>query len=219
MRILGLNSYETGAYHHAMNSPLDQEQSTATSEQIHSEFAEAARLAGEFASSTAHATQLAQFAEIVASRIKVGGKVLAIGNGGSCADAIHFCEELTGRYRADRPSIPAIACADPGHITCTANDYGFDQVFSRWVEGLGGSNDVLVAMSTSGNSANIVKAVEVAKERGLSVMTLLGKSGGKLAGMGDCEFIVPGETADRIQELHMLILHALVGAIERALGY
>lgn len=188
-------------------------------QQIHDEFVVAAQLASAFAANEQNAIKLSQFASLISERIQVGGKVLAIGNGGSCADAIHFCEELTGRYRADRPSIPAIACADPGHITCTANDYGFDQVFSRWVEGLGGKNDVLVAMSTSGNSENIVRAVEVAKERGLSVMTLLGKSGGKLAGMGDCEFIVPGETADRIQELHMLILHALVGAIERALGY
>lgn len=189
------------------------------SQRIHDEFVLAAQLASAFAADEQNAIKLTQFAYVIAERIHNGGKVLAIGNGGSCADAIHFCEELTGRYRADRPSIPAMACADPGHITCTANDYGFDQVFSRWVEGLGGSNDVLVAMSTSGNSANIVKAVEVAKERGLSVITLLGKSGGKLAGLGDCEFIVPGETADRIQELHMLILHALVGAIERALGY
>ncbi len=189
------------------------------SQRIHDEFVIAAQLASAFAADEQNAIKLTQFAYVIAERIDNGGKVLAIGNGGSCADAIHFCEELTGRYRADRPSIPAMACADPGHITCTANDYGFDQVFSRWVEGLGGNNDVLVAMSTSGNSANIVKAVEFAKERGLSVLTLLGKSGGKLAGMGDCEFIVPGETADRIQELHMLILHALVGAIERALGY
>lgn len=189
------------------------------SQRIHDEFVIAAQLASAFAADEQNAIKLTQFAYVIAERIHNGGKVLAIGNGGSCADAIHFCEELTGRYRADRPSIPAMACADPGHITCTANDYGFDQVFSRWVEGLGGNNDVLVAMSTSGNSANIVKAVEFAKERGLSVLTLLGKSGGKLAGMGDCEFIVPGETADRIQELHMLILHALVGAIERALGY
>jgi D-sedoheptulose 7-phosphate isomerase len=198
---------------------MDKQATLNSTEVISNEFVEAARLASCFAENERHAIQLSQFANLIGERIKSGGKVLAIGNGGSCADAIHFCEELTGRYRADRPSIPAIACADPGHITCTANDYGFDQIFSRWVEGLGGSDDVLVAMSTSGNSENIIKAVDVAKERGLGVMTLLGKSGGKLAGMGDYEFIVPGDTADRIQELHMLILHALVGAIERALGY
>ncbi len=166
-----------------------------------------------------NAQRVSELSALIAQRVQAGGKVLAVGNGGSCADAIHFCEELTGRYRNDRPSIPAIACADPGHITCTANDYGFEQVFSRWVEGLGASQDILVAMSTSGNSANIVRAVTVAKDKGMQVVTLLGKDGGTLKGQGDIEFIVPGKTADRIQELHMLILHALVGGIERALGY
>jgi len=188
-------------------------------ETIGQEFAEAARLASVFAAEEQNAILVARVASVIATSVKNGGKVLAIGNGGSCADAIHFCEELTGRYRKDRPSIPAIVCADPGHITCTANDYGFDQVFSRWVEGLGNENDVLIAMSTSGNSANVIKAVEAAKKQGLHVALLLGKDGGKLAGEGDTEFIVLGETADRIQELHMLALHSLVGAIERALGY
>jgi len=186
---------------------------------IGQEFAEAARLASAFASEEQNAVLVARLASVIASSVKNGGKVLAIGNGGSCADAIHFCEELTGRYRKDRPSIPAIVCADPGHITCTANDYGFDQIFSRWVEGLGNENDVLIAMSTSGNSANVIKAVEAAKKQGLHVALLLGKDGGKLATQGDTEFIVPGETADRIQELHMLALHSLVGAVERAMGY
>lgn len=186
---------------------------------IFQEFVDAAKLASEFASDQTNAQRVTLLSEQIAVRMKAGGKVLAVGNGGSCADAIHFCEELTGRYRNDRPSIPAIACADPGHITCTANDYGFEQVFSRWVEGLGFSQDVLVAMSTSGNSANIVRAVKAAQDKGMQVVTLLGKDGGTLKGQGDMEFIVPGATADRIQELHMLILHALVGGIERAMGY
>jgi len=186
---------------------------------ISQEFTEAARLASDFAADEQNAIKVTHLANVIAQSVQSGGKVLAIGNGGSCADAIHFCEELTGRYRKDRPSIPAIVCADPGHITCTANDYGFDQVFSRWVEGLGNENDVLIAMSTSGNSANVIKAVEAAKSQGLHVALLLGKDGGKLAAQGETEFIAPGETADRIQELHMLALHALVGAIERALGY
>lgn len=186
---------------------------------IGQEFQDAADLASVFAADSTNAQRLSMIAGMIAQRIALGGKVLAAGNGGSCADAIHFCEELTGRYRNDRPSIPAIACADPGHITCTANDYGFEQVFSRWVEGLGASQDILVAMSTSGNSANIVRAVNAAKDKGMQVVTLLGKDGGSLKGQGDVEFIVPGATADRIQELHMLILHALVGGIERAMGY
>ncbi len=186
---------------------------------IGQEFQTAADLAASFAADPMNAQRVSELSALIAQRVQAGGKVLAVGNGGSCADAIHFCEELTGRYRNDRPSIPAIACADPGHITCTANDYGFEQVFSRWVEGLGASQDILVAMSTSGNSANIVRAVTVAKDKGMQVVTLLGKDGGTLKGQGDIEFIVPGKTADRIQELHMLILHALVGGIERALGY
>ena len=187
--------------------------------EVSREFADAAALAQDFAEDPANGQKVAQLAGLIAQRINAGGKVLAVGNGGSCADAVHFCEELTGRYRKDRPSIPAIACADPGHITCTANDYGFDQVFSRWVEGLGMEHDVLVALSTSGNSVNIDKAVDAAKAKGMTTVTLLGKDGGALAGKGDVEFIVPGATADRIQELHMLILHSLVGAIERSLGY
>lgn len=203
-----------------MNQPSQSTPAASThSECIHKEFVDAAKLAAEFASDATHAQRVADLSQMIAERIEAGGKVLAIGNGGSCADAIHFCEELTGRYRNDRPSIPAIACADPGHITCTANDYGFEQVFSRWVEGLGTSEDILVAMSTSGNSANIVRAVEAAREKEMQVVTLLGKDGGELKGRGDVEFIVNGKTADRIQELHMLILHALVGAIERSLGY
>ncbi len=188
------------------------------SSSVQSEFNEYARIAALFAAEPEHAGNVAALADVCAGRIRAGGKILAIGNGGSCADAVHFCEELTGRYRDDRPSIPAIACADAGHLTCVGNDYGFESVFSRWVEGLGNRGDVLIALSTSGNSANIVKGVGAARGRGMHVATLLGKGGGKLAGIGDTEWIVPGETSDRIQELHMLILHALVGAIERELG-
>lgn len=184
---------------------------------VQSEFSIYASLASAFAADQTNAAKVDLLSRTCVKRINAGGKILAIGNGGSCADAIHFCEELTGRYRDDRPSIPAMACADPGHITCVGNDYGFDAIFSRWIEGVGFENDVLVAMSTSGNSANIFKAVEVAKNKGLHVALLLGKDGGKLGGIGDVEWIVEGETSDRIQELHMLILHALVGAIERGM--
>lgn len=184
---------------------------------VQSEFSIYASVASQFASDPTNAAKVEALAKTCVARIKLGGKILSIGNGGSCADAIHFCEELTGRYRNDRPSIPAFACADPGHITCVGNDYGFESIFSRWIEGVGFKSDVLVAMSTSGNSANIVNAVEVAKSKGLFVALLLGKDGGKLDSMGDTQWIVPGETSDRIQELHMLILHALVGAIERGM--
>jgi len=154
----------------------------------------------------------------LAGVIREGGKILACGNGGSCADAMHFCEELTGRYRADRPALPAIACADPTHLTCVGNDYGFDAIFSRWVEALGKPGDALIVLSTSGNSPNAINAVDSARRIGLRTVALLGKGGGALAGRCDHEWIAPGATADRVQEIHMLILHALIGRIETELG-
>ncbi len=189
------------------------------SEIVEREFDDAAMALRAFNADPTNAARVEDLSRVCAESIKAGGKILAVGNGGSCADAMHFCEELTGRYRDDRPPIPAIACVDPGHLTCTANDYGFEQVFSRWVEGLGREGDVLVAMSTSGNSANIVRGVEAAKNQSLHVALLLGKDGGKLKGCGEFEWIAPGVTSDRIQEIHMLVLHSLVGAIERAMGY
>lgn len=155
---------------------------------------------------------------ILVDTLRGGGKVLACGNGGSLCDAQHFCEELTGRFRADRPALAAIACADAGHITCTANDYGYEQVFARWVQALGRAGDTLVLLSTSGNSPNCLHAARAARERGVHTLGLLGKGGGHLRGLVDVPIIVPGATADRIQELHMLLLHAYVEGIERGLG-
>ncbi|MBX3402276.1 MAG: SIS domain-containing protein [Phycisphaeraceae bacterium] len=163
----------------------------------------------------AHAANVDRLADVLAERFRAGGKVLACGNGGSACDAMHFCEELTGRFRSDRPPLAAIACVDPGHLTCTANDFGFENVFSRWVEALGRKGDVLVALSTSGNSENVLRAVDAARRAGMSIALLLGRAGGKLRGRGDFEWIVPGEAAERIQELHMLILHVLVESVER----
>ncbi len=177
-----------------------------------------AKIASDFAADPSKAQKVESLARICAEAVRSGGKILAVGNGGSCADAVHFCEELTGRYRDDRAPIPAIACADPGHITCVGNDYGFDHIFSRWVTGLGKHGDVLIALSTSGNSTNIINAVDAGKANGMHIATLLGKGGGRLSGVGDTEWVVPGQTSDRIQELHMLVLHALVGSIERMLN-
>jgi len=165
----------------------------------------------------AHSNRLDAFADLLAERLRAGGKVMACGNGGSACDAMHFCEELTGRFRKERPALGAIACIDPGHITCTANDYGFDQIFSRWVEGLGRKGDVLVVLSTSGNSPNIVNAIDAAKDRGMTAAAFLGRDGGQCASLADFEWIVPGEQSDRIQELHMLLLHVLVESVERRL--
>lgn len=164
-----------------------------------------------------HSAKLERFAEAVADLLRAGGKVMACGNGGSACDAMHFCEELTGRFRRERPALAAIACIDPGHLTCTANDYGFDQVFSRWVEALGRKGDVLIVLSTSGNSPNIVNALEAAREREMVTAAFLGRDGGQCQSLAEFEWIVPGEQSDRIQELHMLLLHVLVEAIERRL--
>lgn len=167
-------------------------------------------------------TTLDLAADMLADSFSEGGKVLACGNGGSACDAMHFCEELTGRFRKDRKALAAVSLTDVGHMSCVANDYGYDEVFARGVQALGKPGDVLVALSTSGNSANVVRAVEAAAEIGVRTIGLLGRDGGKLAGVCDLEWIVPGvpvgtPTADRIQEIHMLVLHALVEGVERRL--
>ena len=144
-----------------------------------------------------------------------GNKVLICGNGGSNCDALHFAEEFTGRFRGDRKALPAIAISDSSHITCVGNDYGFDYIFSRGVEAYGKEGDMFFGISTSGNSPNVIKAVEAAKKLGMKTCILLGKDGGKLKGMCDYEFIIPGKTSDRIQEIHMMILHIIIEGVER----
>jgi D-sedoheptulose 7-phosphate isomerase len=155
------------------------------------------------------------WADLLHERLRAGRKVMVCGNGGSACDAAHFAEELTGRFRKDRRALAAIACTDAGHITCTANDYGFGEVFSRWVEALGQPGDVLIVLSTSGGSENVRRAAATGRERGLTTLALLGRGGGALKGECDGELIVPGEASDRVQELHMVILHVLVEGVER----
>lgn len=151
----------------------------------------------------------------LAKVFKNGNKVLICGNGGSNCDALHFAEEFTGRFRSDRKALPAIAISDSSHITCVGNDYGFDSIFSRGVEAYGKTGDMFFGISTSGNSPNVIKAVEAAKKIGMKTCLLLGKDGGKLKGMGDFEFIIPGKTSDRIQEIHMMILHIIIEGVEK----
>ena len=152
---------------------------------------------------------------VMVSSLNNGGKIISCGNGGSMCDAMHFAEELTGRYRDDRKALAAISISDSSHISCVGNDYGFDKIFSRFIEGLGGSNDTLLAISTSGNSANILNAIHAAKEKGLSVIGLTGKTGGKMAELCDVEIRAPhSEYADRAQEIHIKVIHALIGYIE-----
>ena len=159
----------------------------------------------------------AELAEHFSQAFKNGNKLMICGNGGSACDAMHFAEELTGRYRKNRQPLPALALTDPSHITCVANDYGYNEIFARGVEAYGKPGDWLIVMSTSGNSANVIEAANKAKQMDIQTLALLGKDGGKLRGKCTCEFLIPVMTADRAQEVHMTILHILVEGIERIL--
>lgn len=185
---------------------------------IKQELSEAARVLDAFIGNDKNAEDIGQAATIIAETIQSGGKVLSCGNGGSHCDAMHFAEELSGRYRENRAALPAIAISDISHITCTGNDYGFDYIFSRFIEGVGNKGDVLLAISTSGNSKNVLKAADAAHAKGMKVVALTGKDGGKLAAMADLELRVPHNGyADRIQEVHIKIIHILILLIEKQL--
>jgi D-sedoheptulose 7-phosphate isomerase len=189
-------------------------------ELIENELKEAHQLLEKFLSDPATAQSIEKAADLMVSSILEGKKIISCGNGGSMSDAMHFAEELSGRYRGNRPSIPAVSISDPTHITCVGNDYGFDYIFSRYIEGLGQPGDVLLGISTSGNSKNIIEAVAKAKEKGMHVILLTGKDGGKLANAGDVEIRVPHSGfADRIQEVHIKVIHIFILLIEKKLGY
>ena len=177
-------------------------------------FSQATRALSDFATpENFQKIQLA--ADWMTASVKNGGKIISCGNGGSMSDAMHFAEELTGRYRKSRPAIAAVSISDPSHITCVGNDYGFDEIFSRFVDGVGKKGDVLLGISTSGNSKNVIKAFEVARAKGIKTVALTGKDGGKIAGNVDLEIRVPYfEYADRIQEIHIKIIHTLIQLIE-----
>lgn len=149
---------------------------------------------------------------------KTGGKLMTAGNGGSLADAMHVAEEFTGRFRNDRIPLPAIALADPTHMSCVGNDYGFDHIFSRPVEALAEPGDCVLLLSTSGNSNNLVLAAKAARAKGAKVIGFLGRGGGRLSDLCDIVVMAPGDTSDRIQELHMMSLHAIIEAVEVELG-
>lgn len=158
---------------------------------------------------------VSQAGDLMVESIKQGGKILSCGNGGSMCDAMHFAEELTGRYRDNRAGLPAIAIADPSHLACVSNDFGYAYVFSRYVESLGKPGDVLLGISTSGNSENVCLAAEAAKKNGMKVVALTGKDGGKLANLADVEIRAPyAPYADRAQEIHIKVIHCFIQHIE-----
>ncbi|HOZ29992.1 MAG TPA: D-sedoheptulose 7-phosphate isomerase [Bacteroidales bacterium] len=176
---------------------------------------EAAGVLNSFISDKNQLDKIEQAGKLMVKSLKTSGKIIACGNGGSMSDAMHFAEELTGRFRENRQAIPAIAINDPSHITCTANDFGFQYVFSRYIEGLGNKNDILLAISTSGNSKNIIKAISAAKKKGMKVIALTGKDGGKIKDLCDIEIRVSHMGySDRIQEIHIMIIHSLINYIE-----
>ena len=161
--------------------------------------------------------EIEKIADLIVDCFESEGKVLICGNGGSGCDAQHFAEEFTGRFRKDRRGLPVIALMDPAHITCAANDFGYHAIFSRSVEAFGRQGDILIGLSTSGNSANVNEAIVKAKEIGMATVALLGRDGGHTKGLSDYEILVPGVFSDRIQEIHMFVLHILVELVERRL--
>lgn len=181
-------------------------------------FEEAAATLKAFLDSEEAMASVQRFVDVCSAALQVGAKLMACGNGGSMCDAMHFAEEWTGRFRSDRNPLPALAFSDPSQLTCIANDFGFDQVFARSVEAYGRKGDVLVAISTSGNSPNVLAAVESARRLGVTTVGLLGRGGGELAGRVDVPIVVPrATTSDRIQEVHIKVLHLTIEAVERRL--
>ena len=183
---------------------------------IEQELQEAHQLLLTFMGDSNQVETISKMADVMTQVIVNGGKIITCGNGGSHCDAMHFAEELTGRYRNNRKSLPAIAISDAAHLTCIGNDYGFEFIFSRFIEGIGNNGDVLLAISTSGNSMNIINAVKAAKEKKMKTIVLTGKDGGHLVNIADMILIVPYfGFADRIQEIHIKIIHIMILLIER----
>ncbi|MFC2086276.1 D-sedoheptulose 7-phosphate isomerase [Bacteroidota bacterium] len=182
---------------------------------IKQNFKEALEILNQFNADHHNFEKIENAAQIMVNAVKSGKKIISCGNGGSMCDAMHFAEELTGKFRESRPSIPAIAISDPSHITCVANDYGFEFIFSRFIEALGKPGDVLLAISTSGNSENILNAIKAAKEKKMKIVGLTGKDGGLMKNLCDVEIRAPfSKYSDRVQEIHIKIIHALIDFIE-----
>jgi D-sedoheptulose 7-phosphate isomerase len=183
---------------------------------IRAELTEARTVLDCFLADPANLQAIEQAARLMADSLRAGGKILTCGNGGSLCDAQHFAEELTGRYRQNRPALAAIPLTEASHMSCVANDFGYDHVFSRYVQALGRPGDVLLAISTSGNSPNVLLAAEAAKAAGMRVVSLTGKDGGQLAGISDVEIRAPHSGyADRIQEIHIKAIHIMIMLIEQ----
>ena len=185
-----------------------------STKQIADHFLEAAEILAKF-NTIENINNIKTAGNAMVDSLKIGGKIISCGNGGSMCDAMHFAEELTGRYRDDRKALPAISISDPSHLSCVSNDYGYAFVFSRFIEAFGKKGDVLLAISTSGNSENVLNAIQEAKKQGMLVIGLTGKSGGLMKDVCDIEIRAPySEFADRAQEIHIKVIHSLIDYIE-----
>jgi D-sedoheptulose 7-phosphate isomerase len=189
----------------------------ATIDHIRASLGEAQTTLDAFLADGEGLAQIDAFVTLLTDAFASGHKVYSAGNGGSHCDAMHFAEEWTGRYRKDRKPMPAIAFADPSHMSCTSNDYGFEHIFERMVDAFGESGDVFLGITTSGNSPNILLAAETARRNGMKVVGLLGRDGGKMKELCDVAIVVPGVTTDRIQELHIKVIHIVIECTERNL--
>lgn len=188
-------------------------------EDIKRHFTEAQDILAKFISNPESIKNIDTAGQMLVHAIRNGNQIISCGNGGSMCDAMHFAEELSGKYRNDRPAYPAMSISDPAYISCVANDYGYEFVFSRMVEAMGKNGDILFAISTSGNSANILNAINAAKAKGMLIIGLTGKGGGKMAAFCDAEIRAPeSEYADRAQEIHIKVIHSLIDYVERNLA-
>ncbi|MFT5048698.1 MAG: D-sedoheptulose 7-phosphate isomerase [Chlamydiales bacterium] len=187
-------------------------------EHVQAAFAEATETLREFVENSENMEAIGRFADAAMQTVERGGLLMSCGNGGSMCDAMHFAEEWTGRFRGNRAAVAAVAFSDPSHLTCVANDFGYEEVFAREVEAYGKPGDLLLAISTSGNSPNVLRALEVARSKGITTVGLLGKGGGKMLDKVDIPIVVPrAETSDRIQEIHIKVIHITIEAVERRL--
>lgn len=185
---------------------------------IRSNFSEAQKALNEFISDDKNIKSISESVDVMVSALKNDGKIISCGNGGSMCDAMHFAEEMTGRFRDDRKPFAAISISDPSHLSCVANDFGYEFVFSRYIEAVGKKGDVLLAISTSGNSKNILAAIESAKKIGIKIVGLTGKNGGQMSSLCDVEIRASDSNyADRAQEIHIKIIHSLIHCIEEAM--
>jgi len=183
-----------------------------------SHFAEAKNILSQFIENNDNMNSIKKAIELLSNSFKEGGKVISCGNGGSHCDAMHFAEELTGRYKNNRRALPAMAISDPSHISCVGNDYGYDYIFSRYIEAHGKPGDILLGISTSGNSKNVALAMETAKANGMKIIGLTGKDGGIIANFCDVEIRAPySQYADRAQEIHIKVIHSLIDGVEHSL--